>query len=241
MYVEVLYIVIITALASGLGILAGFGTSTIMVPAMLIFLPLPETLLFVGIIHWFGNIWKIILFREGIKWRLILTFGIPGAFASFLGATFSLSISKQILLRALGAILVIYVILLYLKPSYILPETTTTAVVGGVSYGFLAGIIGVGGEVRSTFLSAFNLHKACYIATAGAVAVAIDAARIATYIAEGVTLEQTILSGLLIYIAASLIGSALGRKIVEKVPQDRFRQMVAGFILLAGLRLAIIP
>ncbi|HXV25952.1 MAG TPA: hypothetical protein VED46_17065 [Alphaproteobacteria bacterium] len=45
-----------TLLASSVGALTGFGTSTIMVRVMVSFLPLPQALHFVGIIRWFGDI-----------------------------------------------------------------------------------------------------------------------------------------------------------------------------------------
>ncbi len=44
-----------------------------------------------------------------------------------------------------------------------------------------------------------------------------------------------------IFIPASLMGSVLGKKVVERVPQDRFRFFIAGFIILAGLKLFIFP
>jgi hypothetical protein len=44
---EILYITLITILAGGVGTLTGFGTSTIMVPILLFFLPLPQTLFLV--------------------------------------------------------------------------------------------------------------------------------------------------------------------------------------------------
>jgi hypothetical protein len=45
MYEDIVYISLLTLLASIIGILAGFGISTIMVPVLLIVLPLPQTLL----------------------------------------------------------------------------------------------------------------------------------------------------------------------------------------------------
>ncbi len=99
----------------------------------------------------------------------------------------------------------------------------------------------MGGEIRSAFLSAFNLQKACYIATAGALAILVDATRIATYFAGGVTLGPTLRPDLWIFIVASLAGSALGRLAVKRIPQNSFRSVVAGFLFIAGLRLAISP
>jgi uncharacterized membrane protein YfcA len=93
----------------------------------------------------------------------------------------------------------------------------------GASYGFLAGIFGIGGAVRSVFLSAFGLPKAVYIATSGAIAPAIDSMRIAAYLAGGSSLEPSILSGLILFILASLIGSIMGKRVVERIPQENFR------------------
>ena len=77
-YEEIIFIALLTLLASVIGTLAGFGISTIMVPILLIVFPLPQTLLLVGIIHWFNDIWKMLLFRKGIRWNLFLAFGLPG-------------------------------------------------------------------------------------------------------------------------------------------------------------------
>lgn len=236
---QFIYIITITLLASGIGAVAGFGTSTIMVPAMLLLFPLPETLLFVGIIHWFGDIWKMLLFRHGLKWRLILAAGIPGTITSIIGASLSVNISKDIMLKILGVILICYVILLQVRRCCKLPEKDSTAIAGGTSYGFIAGMLGIGGEVRSAFLSAFDLEKAVYIATAGAIALAIDSSRIVTYMVDGTKLSPVILSGLLVFILASFLGSVAGRKVVNRIPQEWFRTVVSGFLFIAGVRLAL--
>jgi uncharacterized protein len=57
--VDIVLVAVLTLVASAVGTMTGFGTSTIMVPALARFFPLAQVLLLVGIIHWFGNIWKI--------------------------------------------------------------------------------------------------------------------------------------------------------------------------------------
>jgi uncharacterized membrane protein YfcA len=58
-------------------------------------------------------------------------------------------------------------------------------------------------------LSAFNLEKAIYIATVGAISFVIDSTRIATYITGVLGIEPTILQGFLIYIPASFVGAMI--------------------------------
>ena len=238
---EIIYISLLTLLASIIGTLAGFGISTVMVPLLLIILPLPQTLLLVGIIHWFNDIWKILLFREGIRWKLFLAFGLPGIFTSFLGSSLFLRISREILSRTLGVFLIAYVLLIVFNRTFKLSQRLSVAVSGGALTGFFAGIFGIGGEINAVALSAFNLEKAVYVTTAGAISFMIDSTRIATYVRGGIGLEPAILAGFLIFIPLSLIGVMIGKRGIEKIPQEKFRNFVAVFIFLFGLKLVLLP
>lgn len=237
----ILGIALLTIAAGAIGTITGFGTSTIMVPVLLLFLPLPQTLLLVGIIHFFADLWKIALFRQGVRWKLIFGFGIPGVALSFLGARLVFAFPEYALSRTLGALLILYVLFLFWKPQFKLHPSMPTAVSGGALSGFLAGIFGVGGAVRGAFLSAFDLPKAVYIATSGAIGIAIDASRLATYIAGGTRIGLPLQWGLLFFIPASYAGALLAQKIVGHIPQKRFRIVVAVFLLLVGVRLLFAP
>jgi uncharacterized protein len=238
---EIFYITLLAILAGGIGTLTGFGTSTIMVPALLFFLPLHQTLLLVGVIHWFGDIWKIIFFRKGFDWKLILAFGITGIAASYLGASIVFSISDRILARILGGFLIAYVLFIFFKPKFRLTKNTPAALSGGALSGFFAGIFGVGGAIRGAFLTAFDLPKAVYISTAGVIALFIDTTRIATYILNGVTLSSQLLWSFLLFVPASFLGAWVAKKIVDRISQKRFRIIIAVFLLLAGLKFLIFP
>jgi Predicted permeases len=240
-YEEIIYISLLTLLASVIGTLAGFGISTIMVPVLLIILPLPQTLLLVGIIHWFNDIWKILLFRKGVRWKLFLAFGLPGIFTSFLGSSLSLKISHEILSRALGLFLIAYVIFIIFNRTFKLSQKLSVAISSGALTGFFAGIFGIGGEINAVALSAFNLEKAIYVATAGAISFMIDSTRIVMYIRGGTRLDPILVSSFFILIPVSLIGAMIGKKWIKNIPQEKFRNFVAIFIFLFGLKLVLVP
>lgn len=231
----------IVIIASCIGTMTGFGTSTIMVPIVLLFYPVPQALLFVGIIHWFGNIWKLILFKKGFQWRLILSFGVPGIAAAFFGASLVFNIPGMILSRILGTFLICYVIYLFVKSSFRIKPSLLTGVCGGSLSGFFAGVFGIGGAVRGLFLTAFDLPKEVYIATAGAIALIIDTTRLTTYFAKGARLPTLLLWGLLLFIPASFLGAKIAKRIVDKIPQEHFRKVVAVFLLLVGIKLILLP
>jgi len=242
MNIELIFLCLLVFIASAVGTFSGFGTSTIMVPVMLLFFSLPLTLLFVGVIHWFGDVWKMILFRKGLRrWRLILWFGIPGILASYYGASLSLVVQEEILTRVLGGFLLVYVLFIFLKREWKLPEHDVTAGGGGLISGFAAGIFGVGGAIRGAFLSAFNLPKEVYLFTSGAMALIIDSTRIAGYLAGGASLEGLFLWGLIIFIPVSFIGAWVARLFVDRVRQAHFRLAIAVFLALVALRLLLFP
>jgi uncharacterized membrane protein YfcA len=238
---EIVFLSLLVFIASAIGTTTGFGVSTVMIPVVLLFYPLPQALVFVGIIHWFGNIWKLLLFRQGIRLKLILGFGIPGIAASYLGASLVLEAPANLLSRLLGVFIIIYVIYLFVNPFFRVRESNLSAAFGGAISGFLAGIFGMGGAVRSLFLSAFNLPKSVYIATAGAIALFVDTTRLSTYFSKGIQLEKLILWGMLIFIPASFLGAGAAKLFVGKIPQKHFRTVIAVFLFLIAVKLIILP
>jgi len=232
---ETAYVTALVFVASMVGTMTGFGTSTIMVPVLLLFYPLPQTLLFVGIIHWFGDIWKILLFKKGLNWKLILGFGIPGIIASFIGASLIFEISEGVLTKILGGFLLVYVIFVFLKPGFRLAKKPGNMITGGALSGFLAGIFGVGGAVRGALLTAFDLHKATYLATAGTIALLIDSARLITYLKGGTRLEPMLGWGMFAFIPASFFGARIAKMIVSYIPQKSFRLFITIFLALIGV------
>lgn len=237
---EIIYLTFLIFISSIVGTASGFGISTIMIPILLLFLPLPQTLLLVGIIHWFGDIWKILFFKKGLNWTLILGFGIPGIVASFLGASLSLRASEELLFHILGGFLLVYVIFLFLKPRFYLPQNKTGMIMGGTLSGFFAGIFGVGGAIRAIFLSAFDLPKAVYLATVGSIALFVDSARLITYISGGTRLEPLLLWGMIIFIPTSFLGAKMAKRIVDYIPQKSFRLFISAFLALIGFYFLII-
>lgn len=237
--VQGLLLCLLTLVASGVGTATGFGTSTIMIPVLTLFVPLPVSLLFVGLIHLCGDIWKVLLFKRGLDWKLILCFGLSGIVASFLGASLSFYAEGLPLKKLLGVFLILYVIFLFIKRQWALPKTSGTAVCGGVLSGLFAGFFGVGGAVRGAFLAAYNLPKEVYIFTSGLIALFIDVTRVSRYIWGGTRMEENLLYALIACIPASFIGAYAAKKFLEKLPQRSFRIFVGIFLGLLGAGLII--
>ncbi|MBI3336368.1 sulfite exporter TauE/SafE family protein [Candidatus Peregrinibacteria bacterium] len=241
MPIEIIAIGILTLIASTVGTMTGFGTSTIMIPVLLFYYPLPQALLLVGIIHFVGDIWKMILFRKGATWNLLLLFGIPSVLAAYAGARLTLTTEPTLLLRILGAALITYMFFLLFHSSWKLPKSNATAVAGGALSGLMAGIFGVGGAVRGAFLTAFDFPKHVYIFTTGAIAFMTDSIRLLTYGIGNVNLPKELWYGMILFLPLSFAGAWFAKKTVGHVSEKTFRQIIALFLALVGIKFLLFP
>ncbi|MEN4017483.1 MAG: sulfite exporter TauE/SafE family protein [Methanobacterium sp.] len=240
--VEILYLIslflIIAFIAEIGGTIAGFGSSTILLPLSLFLFDFKTALVLVAFAHLFGNSGRITFFKHGLDKRLIILFGVPSVISTFLGAYLVVYVPQKISILIVGIFLLIFSILSLKYPDLKFQATNNTAVLGGGISGFFAGLIGTGGAIRGAFLTAFKLKKAKYIALAAAVALAVDLTRIPVYIFNGF-LELQFYFILPLLLLASISGSYTGKRIVNKIPQEKFRIVVLIAIALLSLNFII--
>jgi len=134
---ELVYIALLTLVAALIGTITGFGTSTLMIPVLVIFFPPVQAIFLVAISHWFG----------------------------------------EVLLRLLGVFLAGYALFLIFQSAFRIRAGNVAAVSGGALSGFFAGMFGIGGAIR----------------------------------------------------------------IVDRIPQSRFRFVVVGFLVVVGMKLTVAP
>lgn len=110
---------------------------------------------------------------------------------------------------------------------------------GGVLSGFFGGLSGHQGALRSIFLLKCSLSKEAFISTGVIIACLVDLSRLAVY-AEGFPphLIRDNAGPLAAAMAAALLGSSLGRRLLPKVTLRFVQVLVAGLLFLVALGLA---
>jgi uncharacterized membrane protein YfcA len=225
-------------IAEIIGTMAGFGSSTIFLPLALLFVDFKTAIILVAIFHLFGNLSRIIFFREGFDKRIILQFGVPSVLLSLLGAFLIGVLPQPVLKLILGIFLITTSMSFLIKPELKLPANTGTFIAGGSATGFITALVGTGGALRATLLQGFNIEKIRYIATAAIIALATDVTRIPIYILQGFLTDQYFLY-LPVLLGMALAGSFIGRKIVKMINQELFRKMVLIAIILVSLKFIV--
>ena len=115
--------------------------------------------------------------------------------------------------------------------------------IAGAVSGILGGMVGNQGGIRSAALLGFQTTRIAFVATATAVALLVDGARMPVYL----WLQGEALLGLAVPIVIACIGCVIGtfwgRKLLERMPDAVFRKVVAllifglgGYMLAAGMR-----
>jgi uncharacterized membrane protein YfcA len=221
-----------------IGAIAGFGSSTIFLPLALFFVDFQTALILVAISHLFGNLGRINFFKQGLEKKIIATFGIPSILFSFLGASIAGLLSQDILKVILGIFLIIISVLCLVRPSLRIPTRKNIVITGGGISGLITGLVGTGGALRATFLTGFNLEKTKYIATAAVIAFGTDATRIPVYLSQGFLLQQYYYY-IPILAATAIGGSYVGKKIVGRIDQNKFRKIVLVAIIIVSINFII--
>ena len=231
---DILLFAILALIAEVIGTVGGYGSSMLFVPIAGMFLDFHSVLGVTALFHVASNVSKIALFRQGFDRRLVMRVGIPATLAVIIGAYLSRFVSGSMLELGVALFLTAVSLFLLLRPSTKLEANEMNCLGGGAASGLLAGLLGTGGAIRGLVLAAFALPMQVYVATSAIIDLAVDASRAGVYMYNGfVHMHDMPLLGVLA--AVSLIGTWIGRLIMNRMPEERFRSIVLVLLLLTGL------
>jgi uncharacterized protein len=250
-----LFIICLTAfIAATLTFFSGFGLGTLLSPVFMLFFPVDVSIALTGIVHFFNNIFKLVLTGRQADRAVLIRFGLPSVIFAFIGARLLLRLSDLEPMYSLHFLDAIHpvspmkftagLLLFFFSAMELVPFLERIRfdkdklVLGGVLSGFFGGLTGNQGALRSAFLVNAGLTKEAFIGTAVVVSCLVDFTRLGVY-AAGFTHTGLAVHWQLL-VAASLsamTGAFLGNKLFKKTTLGFIRTFVAIFLALiaAGL------
>lgn len=230
--------IFLALIAEILGTIGGFGSSVFFIPIAAYFLDFYSALGITAIFHISSNLTKITMFRKGFNKKLVISMGIPAILFVILGAYLSQFVASKGLEIALAVFLILMSIVFLIFKSFTIKPTTTNSILGGIFSGGIAGLIGTGGAIRGMTLTSFRLQSEVFIATSAIIDFGVDAGRSIIYWGNGyIHTHDLFLIPFLI--VASIVGTFIGKKILERIPEERFRVLVLSLILITGISTVI--
>ena len=235
MSVDYLLVFIFLALVAEIvGTIGGFGSSLFFVPIAGYFLDFHSVLGITALFHISSNLTKIYFFKKGVDWKLIIQIGIPSVIFVIAGAFLSNFLDTKLLEIILAIFLIALSTLFLIRQKLVVPPTKWNNISGGILSGFLAGLVGTGGSVRGIVLAAYNLKMEVFIATSAVIDLAIDSSRAVVYTMNGYVHTHDLYL-IPILLVVSIFGTWIGKMILTKISNDRFRNIVLILILITGI------
>ncbi|WP_426431175.1 sulfite exporter TauE/SafE family protein [Winogradskyella sp. HB-48] len=229
------YVFLFLALiAEVLGTIGGFGSSVFFVPIANFYFDFESVLGLTAIYHLSSNLSKIVLFKKGLDKKLLINIGIPSVLFVVIGGLLTKVFNSNYLELLLGIFLVVLAIVFLIKKDLIISPNKRNALIGGGLSGFSAGLLGTGGAIRGLTMAAFNLEKSAFIATSAFIDFLIDFSRTFVYYYNGFIHNHDLIY-IPFLIVIGFVGTAIGKKILNYIPQDKFKKISLGLILLIGL------
>lgn len=219
--------------AGGIAALAGFGIGSVLTPLFAIRVDAKLAVAAVAIPHVAGTALRFWRLRRRVDRRIFAWFGATSAAGGLLGALLHAWASSRTLAIVFGALLLFVGMseLTGVMARVRLGRRAAWAV--GALSGMLGGMVGNQGGIRSAALLAFEADKQAFIATATAVGLVVDAARLPVYLAGEWSRLSLLWPWIAIATAGVLLGTIGGVRVLPHVPDRTFRRVVA--VLLLGL------
>ncbi|KND49792.1 MAG: hypothetical protein AB203_01745 [Parcubacteria bacterium C7867-008] len=228
--------------ASALTLFSGFGLGTLLLPAFALFFSAPIALAATGTVHLLNNLFKGSLVRKLVDWPTVLRFGLPAIPAAIIGASLLTYLDTRVAAIVIGAVLIIFAVLEFQTWFQRLTFPKKYLSLGGVLTGFMGGLSGQQGALRSMFLLKSDFDAKRYIATGVFIAVLIDLVRLPTYAiglkdAASITQHEIALIGF--GTLCAFAGAWLGARYMKKTTIGFVRYVVAGLMLVIGALLIL--
>jgi len=229
---------LIAAVAGGMASVTGFGIGSLLTPALSVRVPLKLAVAIVSVPHFIGTAVRFWMLRGHVNRSVLLTFGLASAAGGLTGALLHTRLASPVLSGVFGALLLFVAVTQFTGAADRMRFSGAVAMVAGALSGLLGGLVGNQGGIRSAGLLGFEMPKETFVATATAIGLMVDAARMPVYLAaEGRQMSQ-FGAPIFAMILGVLFGTIAGARALRRVPQRWFRTIIA--IVLAALGIAMI-
>lgn len=225
---------VVALAASSLAGVTGFGGAAVLLPALVAGFGVREAIPILTVAQLIGNGSRAWFNRRELNWRVVLWFAIGGVPMAFLGGLLFAKAPLPVLTRGLGAFLLLVVVWRHAKPSTQkkFPIQTFAAIGGTAS--FLSALLGSVGPVMAPFFLAYGLVKGAYIGTEALATVVMHVTKLVAYRQTAVLTMSGTFVGLLLG-PIMILGSFLGKRIVDKLPERVFVLLIEAVLIIAGL------
>jgi uncharacterized membrane protein YfcA len=228
-------LVLLLGLVAGtLGGIVGFGTSIMLMPALVLVYGPKQAVPIMAVGSIMANASRVAAWWRDVDWRTTAAYSVTAMPAAALGAHTLLVLPSRAIDIVLGLffIAMIPVRRWMLKQHWRLTRWHLAAV--GAVIGFVTGLVVSTGPLNTPFFLMHGLVKGAYLATEAMSSIGIYFAKAATFRTFGALPMSVVLQGMIVG-STLLAGAFIAKRYVRQLDPERFRYLMDAVMLGAGL------
>ena len=220
--------------AGVLGGVIGFGTTIILMPALVYFYGPIQAIPVIALVATVANLSRIFLWWSVIQWRVCVVYSFAAIPFTVLGVNTLVRLDERLVEMALGGFLILLVpIRRWMRKKNFYLKLWQMGLVGAI-IGYLTGIVATTGAINTPFFLAYGLSKGAFLGTEAASTLSILFTKGIAFHQLGFLNMMAIMQGLLIGLCV-LAGSIFSKRIVLALPEDKFLLLMELVMLISGL------
>jgi uncharacterized protein len=221
--------------AGAIASVAGFGIGSVLTPLLTVPVGAKLAVASVSIPHVVGTALRFWMLRGHVDRRIFIWFGVTSAAGGLAGALLHGYASNRTLAVVFGCLLLFVAVSELTGFMRKVRFGRRAAWVAGALSGVFGGLVGNQGGIRSAALLAFDMKKEAFVATATAVGLMVDAARMPVYLAADASGLRGMWPLIALSTAGVVAGTVAGTWLLQRLPEREFRPILAVLLLALGM------
>ena len=220
--------------ASALAAVTGFGGAAVLLPILVLIFGVRDAIPILTVAQLIGNGSRVWFNRSELALPVVGWFALGGVPAALVGGVLFASAPLSFLKRLLGIFLLGTVAYRHLGKQRSLRLPLRGFAVIGAVFSFLSALLGSVGPIMAPFFLVYGLVKGAYIGTEAFATVVMHVTKLVAYGGTAILTLQSVAAGLALG-PIMVLGSFIGKKILDRVPERLFVLLIEGTLLVAGL------
>lgn len=227
-------LVLLLGLVAGtVGGIVGFGTSIMVMPALVLVVGPREAVPVMAIASILANASRVAAWWREVDWRTTAAYSLTAMPASALGARTLLALPGPLVELVLGAFFIAMVPIRRQMLARDWKLSRGHMMIVGAGVGFLTGIVASTGPLSTPFFLMSGLAKGAFLGTEAMSSIGMYVAKAATFQGFGALPLEAIVRGVIVG-ASMMAGAFIGKRYVLQLDARRFQWLMDGLMLLAG-------
>ena len=222
------------ALAGSIAAVAGFGIGSLLTPLLALRFGTKLAVAVVSVPHFIGTAVRFTTLWRHVDKRVLVRFGVLSAAGGLAGALLNAKAGSPALTIVFALLLLFAGTSTFFGLSQKMRFGRKTAWLAGAVSGLFGGLVGNQGGIRSAALLGFDIEKESFVATATAIGLVVDGARMPVYLATQAHAMSQARTEMLIATAGVIVGTFAGVRLLRRIPEPWFRRAVGVLIVLLG-------